>query len=408
MLQRRSLWASTVSGMWLCLLCLPVGCQPRNQFIPPPPSDVTVAHPIERPVQDYFYTTAQTAAVASVELRARVSGYLHEIRFKDGDLVKKDQVLFVIDQAPYQAALDSAKASLDKAKAQLNLAEKQLARTQVLARESAATESTLDIQNAERAAAVADVASAEAALRTAELNLDYTEVKAPFDGRIGRHLVDLGNLIATSETMLATLESVDPIFAYFTLSEHDLLRFMELQKTGKLEPINDADPPVLEIALGSSDNFLFKGKLDFREFGIDPKTGTTSRRAVIPNPDILLVPGLFCRIRAPLGSPRTRVLIDDRAVSTDQKGNFLLLVDDKNVVELRYVTLGLLDGGLRVVESGITSQDRVVINGLQRARPKTTVNPLESTMQARTDNPTSAPAHPPTETPASAPAEKAD
>ncbi|WP_437192541.1 efflux RND transporter periplasmic adaptor subunit [Planctomicrobium sp. SH527] len=370
-----------VAGLGLVLIA--GGCQPRNQLVQTPPPKVTVAVPVEKPVQDYFYTTGQTRAVASVQLRARVSGYLDEIRFKDGDMVKKDQVLFVIDQAPYQAALDSAVASLAKAKAQLNLAEKQLQRTSALAKENAATESNLDIQQSHREAAVADVAAAEAAMRQAQLNLDYTEIKAPFDGRIGRHMVDLGNLVAIGETLLASLEAVDPIYVYFTLSEQELLTFMEGTKTGSIPVIDETDPPLFELAIGSSDNFLFQGKLDFREFGINPQTGTTDRRAVFQNSDVTLVPGLFCRLRAPVGPPKERLLVDERAVSTDQRGKFLLVVNAENKVELKIVKVGPLHQGLRVIESGIAKTDRVVINGLQRARPESVVDPTEVPMEAR-------------------------
>ncbi len=360
------------------VLC--TGCQPRNQMVPPPPPKVTVALPIQRPVQDYFYTTGQTQAMASVELRARVAGFLQQINFKDGDLVAKDQLLFVIDPAPYQAALDSASAALEKAKAQLVLAERQLARTNILARENAATESTLDIQNAERASAAADVAGAEAALRQAQLNLDYTEVKAPFAGRIGRHLVDLGNLVSASATLLATIETVSPIYANFTLSEQELLGFMEKTKSGELKPIEESGPVVIELALGNSDKFLYKGRLDFMEFGINPRTGTTDRRAIFDNEDVSLVPGMFCRLRAPVGPPRERLLVDDRAISTDQRGNYLLTVDSENTVVIRPVVLGSLQDGLRVIESGISPEDRIVINGLQRARPGSVVEPTKGSM----------------------------
>lgn len=370
-----------VAGLGVVLIA--GGCQPRNQLVQTPPPKVTVAFPIEKPVQDYFYTTGQTRAVASVQLRARVSGYLKEILFKDGDMVKKDQVLFVIDQAPYQAALDSAVAALAKAKAQLNLAEKQLQRTSALAKENAATESNLDIQQSHRESAAADVAAADAAMRQAQLNLNYTEIKAPFDGRIGRHMVDLGNLIGVGDTLLASLEAVDPIYAYFTLSEQELLTFMEGAKTGSIPVIDETDPPMFELAIGSSDNFLFKGKLDFREFGINPQTGTTDRRAVFDNADVTLVPGLFCRLRAPIGPPKEHLLVDERAVSTDQRGKFLLVVNGDNKVELKIVKVGPLHQGLRVIESGISKTDRVVINGLQRARPETIVDPTEVPMDER-------------------------
>ncbi len=267
------------------LLAASAGCEARNQFQAPPPPKVTVAVPLQRPVQEYFETTGQTRAASYVDLRARVGGYLKEVNFHDGQLVKQGELLFVIDKATYQASVASAQANLAKMRAQQRLADQQLVRTRALAQKDAATESALDTQEAQRASALADVAGAEAALREAELNLDYTEIRAPFAGRMGRHQVDIGNLIVAGTTLLAHLETVDPMDAYFTLSERDLLRFMEMMKEGKLKVISEADPPKLDLALGDTGQFNFHGKLDFREFGIDPTTGTTERRAIFPNPD---------------------------------------------------------------------------------------------------------------------------
>ncbi|MBX3438667.1 MAG: efflux RND transporter periplasmic adaptor subunit, partial [Planctomycetaceae bacterium] len=348
--------------------------QQRAEYVPPPPPNVTVAVPLERPVQEYFEAPGQTRAVAVVELRARVDGYLKEIHFRDGELVTEGQLLFVIDKAPYQAIVASAEAALAKSKAQLRLSEQQLIRTRSLAARQATTESTVDIQEAEQAAATADVAAAEAALQQAQLNLSYTEIYAPFAGRMGRHLIDIGNLIQSEMTLLTSIESVDPIHAYFNVSESDLLRFREMQREGKLK-ISDADPITIELALGDSGDFAFKGTLDFREFGIDPSTGTTQRRAVFPNADGMLIPGLFARIRAAVGDPQDRLLVEERAVSADQRGAYLLVVDDQNIVQYRPVELGLLEDGIRAIESGLNPHDRVVVNGLQRARPGTEVAP---------------------------------
>ena len=327
-----------------------------------------------RPVQEYFEAPGQTRAVKRVELRARVEGYLKEIGFQDGELVKEGQLLFVIDQAPYQAEMASADATLAKAQAQLRLSDQQLKRTQSLAAREATTESNLDVQEAEQASAVADVALAEAARQQAELNLNYTDIHAPFSGRMGRHLIDVGNLVQSETTLLATLESVDPIDAYFTVSETDLLHFREMQREGKLK-ISEVDPITIELALGDTGDFAFIGTLDFREFGIDPGTGTTQRRAVFPNADGQLIPGLFVRLRAAVGEPQERLLVEDRAVGSDQRGEYLLVVDDKNVVQYRPVKLGLLQDGIRAIESGLHAEDRVIVNGLQRARPGAEVTP---------------------------------
>jgi RND family efflux transporter MFP subunit len=365
------------------------GCQKKNEFVAPPPPTVTVAEPLERQVTEYFYTTGTTRAAQTVELRARVGGYLQQINFKDGDLVEKDSLLFVIDKAPYEAALASAQAEVAKAQAQLRLSETQLARTRALIERKAATPEQLDVAEAERASAQADVASAQASLKKAQLDLDYTEVRAPFGGRIGRHLVDIGNLVTSGTTLLATLETVDPIYAYFNISESDLLRFLEMQRQGTLE-INDADPIEIDLAIGENGEFTFKGRLNFREFGVDPSTGTTTRRAVFDNADGRLIPGLFVRARAAVGDPQPRLLVEERAVSSDQRGDYLLVVDDENVVQYRPVELGVADAGLRVIESGLKPEERVVVNGLQRARPGAKVTPTATEMTAVASAPSKA------------------
>jgi len=337
--------------------------------------------PLQRPVQEYFEAPGQTRAVSMVELRARADGYLKEIHFQDGELVEKGRLLFVIDQAPYEAALASAQATLVKAQAQLRLSEQQLARTRLLAARQATTESTLDIQEAERASAAADVALAEAALQQAQLNLSYTEIHAPFAGRMGQHLVDVGNLVQSETTVLSSLESVDPIHAYFNVSESDLLRFRNMQRDGTLK-LTESDPIPIELALGDTDQFAYIGTLDFREFGVNPETGTTQRRAVFANADGQLIPGLFVRMRAAVGDPQERLLVEERAISSDQRGEYLLVIDEQNIVQYRPVTLGLLNNGIRAIESGLNLTDRVVINGLQRARPGTEVTPELAEMGA--------------------------
>lgn len=366
------------------LAALLSGCQEKNAFVPPPPPAVTVAQPLEKNVVDYFQTTGQTRAVKTVELRARVNGYLHEITFKDGDIVKQGDLLFVIDKAPYEAALASAKADVAKAEAQLRLATSQLGRTRTLVERKAATKDQLDEVEAQRSSALADVAAAKAAVRQAELDLGYTEIRAPFAGRMGEHQVDIGNLVQSGTTLLATLESRDPIHAYFNVSESDLLRFLEMERNGAV-PMGDSAPTTIEMALGESGDFPYRGRLDFGEFGVDPSTGTTLRRAVFENADERLVPGLFVRIRVAVGEPQPRLLVEERAVSADQRGDYLLVVNDKNVVEYRPVTLGRADAGLRVIEEGIQAGDWVVVNGLQRARPGTPVQPEQAQMAGNPD-----------------------
>jgi RND family efflux transporter MFP subunit len=360
---------ATLVPLTLCL----TGCEEGNQFVPPPPPDVTVATPVERKVADSIDFTGTTQATASVELRPRVSGYLERIEFQDGQMVKEGDPLFVIEQAPFEAELQAARARLQKAEAALQLADANLARTTELFGKKVITQQELDVQKAERATSAADVAVSEADVTQAKLQLGYTELNAPISGRIGRHLVDLGNLVR-AEQMLAVIESIDPINVYFYVSERELLRFMEMLRANEL-PDPEANPPVLTLGLANETGFPHKGYLDYRQFGVDSGTGTIERRAVFPNPDTVLVPGLFARIRATIGEPQPRLLVEERALGSDQRGDFLLVVDQDNTVQYRPVKTGITLDGLRVIEQGLNAGDRVVVNGLQRARPGAKVNP---------------------------------
>jgi RND family efflux transporter MFP subunit len=367
-------------GLAVTLLCL-AGCQATNTFVPPPPPEVTVAHPVTQSIADSIEFVGTLRATATVDLRARVNGYLEKIQFEDGADVQVNQELFLIEQAPYIAALDSAKAALQKAQAELQLAQSQYARMAPLVGQRAITQEELDIQAAQVETAKADVAAAQAALQTAELNLQYTVIRAPIAGHIGRHLVDIGNLIQAEQTQLAQIQSIDPIFAYFDVSESDLLRFMEMMRRRQI-PDPDKNPPVLHLGLADEPDFPHEGKLDFRELGINPGTGTALRRGVFPNPNRRLLPGMFVRIRAQIGDPVPKLMVEDRAIGADQRGSFLLTVNDKSVVEYRPVKLGITSGSMRVVEEGIKATDWVIINGLQRARPGEEVKPQQTEMAA--------------------------
>lgn len=357
------------------------GCGKQNQFAPPPPPQVTVAQPVEQPVDDAFEFTGWTQATASVTLRSRVNGYLEKVNFKDGAVVHQGDLLFVIEQAPYQAALDAAKADAQKADASRQLANTEYQRALSLVQRQTIPQAELDIKAAELATATANVAAAAAALRQAELNMAYTEIRAPLTGRIGQHMVDPGNLVQGGQTELAMIESYDPIYAYFSVSEEDVLKFMKLSRdSGATVEEMEKNPPRLFLGLSNETDYPREGYFDFSERSLDRQTGTALRRGVFPNPDQSLVPGLFVRIRAPIGEPKPKLVVEERAVSADQRGDYLLVVNDKKVVEYRPVKLGTGSRGMRVVEEGIKPGDWVVVNGLQRARPGVEVNPQQAQM----------------------------
>lgn len=365
-----------------CMVALGLsGCGKSNEYAPPPPPEVMVAKPATDEVVDYLEFTGSTRAVEAIRLRARVMGYLKSIEFEDGANVAAGDLLFVIEPEPFEAALASAKANVQKAQAALKLADADIKRTLPLVERKAVTEAELDVKEANRATAEAEVAAAKAAERQAELNLGFTQIRAPIAGRIGRHMVDVGNLIQAEMTELATLESYDPIHAYFSVSEGDVLRLMKLYRAGEIENLRENPPPLL-LGLANEDDFPHQGLLEFADLGIDPHTGTQMRRGIFANADGQLVPGLFVRLRMPVGAPESQLLISERAIAADQRGEFVLVVNDKNEVEYRPVKLGMLVEGMYVVKNGVESDDWVVVNGLQHARPGTKVTPQRAEQMA--------------------------
>jgi len=367
----------------ICLIApaLAVGCRQPNQLVVPPPPKVTVAQPVERPVNDTIEFVGTTQATQSVELRSQVKGYLEQILFEDGSNVKAGDLLFVIDQAPYKLALDAAKAALQKALANQALAESQYRRMAPLVKNGVVTQEELDVQAAQVATSKADVASAQTAVGTADLNLSYTQIRSPINGRIGLHMVDIGNLVQPQETLLAIIQNIDPIYAQFDLSENDLLRFMEMLRKNQL-PDPEKNPPTLHLGLPNEQGFPHEGKLDYRDLKVDPSTGTARRRGIFSNPGWQLIPGMFVRISASIGGPMPRLLVEERAIGTDQRGDYLLVVNDKNVVDYHSVRLGIHVDAMRVIEDGVTKNDWIVVNGLQRARPGATVTPERTKMTA--------------------------
>jgi RND family efflux transporter MFP subunit len=362
------------SLLLLTAAILAAGCEERNEYVPPPPPEVTVAQPVERELVDFIETTGTTAASATVELRSRATGYLQEILFEDGAIVREGELLFVLEKAPFETALAMAQAGLQKATAALQLAKAELARAEELHKRRAISTSELDIKRADAMTAQADVEASEAQIRQAELDLSYTEIRAPFLGRIGRRLVDAGNLVQKEMTQLATIERFQPIYVNFYISEPEYLRLRPFHSDGS-SPDGSSEPLPVHLGLADESGFPHVGHIDFRAPSIDPDTGTILFRGIFSNENEALVPGLFANVRLPVSEPKPRVLVEERAVASDQRGDYLLVLAEDDTVEYRPVTLGVRNGQMRVVQEGIGLDEWVVVNGLQRARPGAKVAP---------------------------------
>ncbi len=361
------------------------GCEEKNTYVAPPPPTVTIAPAVEQPVTRYLELTGNTASINTVDLTARVQGFLTAIKYKDGALVKKGTVLFVIEQDQYKADVTQAEATLAANQALQVQAEAEFNRQNQLAKQDFSSQATLDQARAKRDQSVANVQNAQAALTIAKINLSYTEVAAPFDGVVTAHLQDVGALVGYgSPTKLATIVEVNPIYVWFSLSETQVLRIKEgLAKQGRtLQSVaQDLASIPVEIGLQTEEGYPHKGKLDYVSPQVDPNLGTLTVRGIFDNPNLALIPGLFARVRLPLGPASTMVLVNDNAVGTNQSGSYLLTVDKDNKVKQAQVKLGQLqDKGLRAIDSGVAAGDQVVINGIQRAIPGSTVTPEKGTM----------------------------
>jgi RND family efflux transporter MFP subunit len=371
------------------LLCLSVGmagCAPAPPAAPAAPPVVTVSRPVEREVTDYADFTARTAAVDSVEVRAHVWGYLDRVNFKEGALVKKGDVLVELDPRPYQALLNQAWAKVAQDEAQLRYDEAEYQRNLRLVRTGAVSRSELDRSAAARGVDIANVAADKAAVASRQLDLEYTKVLAPVSGRVSRYVVTVGNLIQSGDqgggTLLTTIVSVDPIYAYFDVDEHTALRVRQLVREGKSDSPRDGGFPV-SLGLANEKGHPHRGTINFVDNQVNPRTGTIRLRGVFPNKDQVLLPGLFARVRAPVGRPHKALLVSERALDTDLGRKVLYVVNRNNEVVSRPARLGALHNGLREIVGGLKPGERVVVKGLQQVRPGVTVEPKLVDMPSR-------------------------
>ncbi len=379
-----------VGSLPVLALLLAVGCSDSNTYEAPPPPPVTIATPDVQEITDYLEFTGTTVASGRADVRARVSGVLQSMHFEPGSQVEEGQLLFVIEPTEYEAQLQSAQAELASGKANLERAEIELERAERLREKRAGTEIDVVKWRGERDLAKASMKSAEAKITRAELDLGYTQVRAPLSGRVGRHLVDIGNLVGEGEaTALTEVTQFKPMYVYFNLNERDLLRVMSMHRKRVEEegPDSETDPgadPELIVELGLADEIGFPhvGITDFADSGVDPDTGTLQLRGTFENSAVptVLLPGLFARVRLPTAQRPDMPLVDERAVGSDQSGKYVLVVAGENVVEKRNVETGQLIDGLRVIERGLDSDEWIVVNGLQRARPGATVAPEKTDM----------------------------
>jgi multidrug efflux system membrane fusion protein len=358
------------------------GCDEKaqSQAAAPPPPPVTVAQPVKRTVTDWDEFTGRFEAIQEVQVRARVGGFVNSVEFKDGAIVRAGDLLYIIDPRPFEAVKLQAEGQIADARAKGELAKRDLERGLTLVQTSAVSEQVVDQRRQALQAARAAETQAEGALKAAQLNVEFTHVVAPITGRVSRHLVTPGNLVQGSEgsaTLLTSIVSLDPIYIYFDVDEATYLKNNKLWFEGKRPSSRDTANPV-EVTLTGETKPSHEGKMDFLDNRLDVSTGTLRSRAIIPNHDLSILPGQFGRVRLIGSSPYEALLLPDTAIATDQSRKIVFVVKDDDTVEARAVELGPLDEGLRVVRTGLKPQDRVIIDGIQRARVGAKVAPKKA------------------------------
>jgi len=364
------------------------GCsESKNAFIPPPPPKVSVARPLQQPVTLYLYLTGNTAPYNSVDLVARVQGYLESIDYTDGAYVQKGTLLFGIERATYQAQLDQANAALATAEASRTYNQSEYQRQSQLGRQDFASQATVQQWKSNLDQASASVLNAKAQIELANINLGYTRVLAPFDGVVTNHLVDIGALVGvTGPTKLATIIQTDPIYVNFTMTEPQVLAIKESNaKQGVPFRTTDISNIPVEIGLQSEEGYPHKGHLNYADPQVNAATGTLFVRAIFDNKDHTLLPGLFVRVRTPIGGLDKVLLVRNQAIGASQQGPYVLVVGPDNVVQQKVVKLGEQQGDLRIVDSGLDPGDWVVTEGTQRAFPGAKVDPQRMTSLTMAD-----------------------
>jgi multidrug efflux system membrane fusion protein len=361
-----------------------VGCDSKPAANAAPPPAVTVSHPLQKSITEWDEYTGRFTALETVEIRARVSGFIDSVHFHEGQIVKKDDLLFVIDQRPYQIAVEQAKADIERAQAKLDIATDDVNRATPLVQSKTLTEREFDTRKSIQRDASGQLAAANAALKQAQLNLEWTEVRAPIAGRISDKRVDAGNLISggqTGATLLSVIVSIDPIHFVFDGSEADFLHYLRLAAAGTRPSSRDAPNPVA-VRLADETEFKHVGRMDFVDNAVNPKTGTIRGRAIFDNKDDFLTPGFFGRLRL-FGGTHDALLIPDSAIASDQANKIVFTVAEDGTVGAKRVELGPIVDGLRVVRSGLAATDRIVIDGLPRARPGQKVKAEDGTIKAQ-------------------------
>ena len=369
-------------GIFAVLACGALSACEQNSFVPPPPPKVEVGLPAQKTITRYLEATGNTAPIKNVDLVARVQGVLQAINYQDGTQVKQGTVLFIIEPETYKLKLEQAQAAEAGAQASLKQAEADFKRQSDLVQRQAVSQATLDTSTSARDNAQANLQQAQVNTKIAAVNYGYTNVVAPFDGIVSAHLVSVGELVgASSPTQLATIVALDPIYVNFNVNEQDVLRIREEARRRGMTASDLTSLPI-EVELQTETGYPHKGKLDYASPTINQSTGTLPVRGILPNADRVLLPGYYVRVRIPVEQDQAALLVPDVALGSDQAGRYVLIVNGDNVVEQRKVKTGPLDSGLRVIESGLKPDDRVVIAGLLRAIPGQKVEPQLQKIEA--------------------------